>query len=91
MLNLNAIVVIKESHLSKGRLVFPRESEAPANDIIDSFGNVFIRTGESKIMDLAKEENFDPTEYGGVNGTIMCGALEVKLRREEDQTDMTFP
>ena len=60
------------------------ESEALSNDIIDSFGNVFIRAGKSKVIYLVKEENFDSTKRSGVNGTIMCGAFEVELRREED-------
>ena len=62
-----------------------------ANDIIDSLGNVFVRAGKSKVINLAEEENFDSTKRSGVNCTIMCGALEVELGREEDRIDMTFP
>ena len=89
LLNLDPVVVVDETHVGKGSSVFSRESEAFANDIIGSFGNVFIRAGESKIIDLAKEEDFDPTERGGVNGMIMRGAFKVELRREEDPIDMT--
>ena len=84
MFNLDTIVVIDETHVRKGRLVFARESEVLANDIIDSFGNVLVRAGESKIINLAKEKDLDTTKRGGVNGAIMCGTLEIESRREED-------
>ena len=96
LLNLDAIVVIDKTHLSKVRLVFARKSEALANDIITSFGNVLVRAGESKMINLAKEKDLNATERGGINctinnRTIVCCAFEVELRREEDRVDMTLP
>ena len=87
MFNLDAIVVVDETHVSKGKLVFARESEALANDIINSFGNVLVRAGKSKIINLAKEKDLHATEPR----TVVRCAFEVELRREEDRVDMTLP
>ena len=84
MFNLDAVVVVDEAHVCKGRLVFARKSETLANNIIDSFGDLLVRAGESKIINLAKEKDLDTTKRGGVNGAIMCGTLEIESRREED-------
>ena len=91
MFNLDAIIVVDKTHVSKGRLVIARESELLANDIIDSFGDLLVRAGESKIINLAKEKDLNTTERGGINGTIVRCAFEVELRREEDRVDVTFP
>ena len=91
MLNLDAIVVVDKTHVGKRRFVFPREHEALANDIIDSFGNVLIRASKREVVDLAEEENFDATERSGVNRTIVCGAFKVEFRREENQIDVALP
>ena len=85
------VVVIDKTHVGKGRFVFARESEALANDIIDSLDEDIVKAGESKIIGLAKEENFDSTERGGVNGTIVSGAFKVELRGKEDRIDTIFP
>ena len=84
MFNLDSIIVVYETHIGKGWFVFAGKSKTLPDDIVDSLGNVFVRAGKSKIIDLAKEEDFDPTERSGVNRTIMRGALEVELWGEED-------
>ena len=91
MFNLDAIVVVDETHVSKGKLVFARKCEAFANDIIDSLGYVLVRAGKSKIINLVKEKDLNATERGGIDGTIVRCTFEVELRREEDRVDMTLP
>ena len=48
LFNLNTLVVINETHVGKRGLVITREHKARTNDIIDSFGNVFVRAAPAK-------------------------------------------
>ena len=64
LFNVDSIVVVNKSHVSKGWLVLARESETFANNLIDGFGNILIRAGKSKVIDLAKQEDFGAAERG---------------------------
>ena len=77
LFNLDAIVVVNESHVSKGRLVFAGKSKTLSDDIVDSLGNVFVRASKSEVINLTKEEDFHTTERSRVNSTVVCGAFEV--------------
>ena len=88
---MHAVIIIDEAHVSKGRFVLTREHEAFANDVVDHFGDILIRTGESEIVNLAKEENFDTAERSGVYCTIMCGTSEIEFRGKQNGIDMAFP
>ena len=83
LLDSYAIVVVNETHVGKGRFVLTRKCESFANDVIDCFGSSFIRASESKIVNLAEEENFDTAEPSRVNGTIVRCAFKVEFRGKE--------
>ena len=42
--DLNTILVINETYVGKWGLIFAREHKLLTNDIVDGFGNVFVRT-----------------------------------------------
>ena len=88
---MDSVIVVNEAHVSKGRLDFTRKSETLANDVIDGFSDVFVRASKGKVVDLAKEKDFDATERGGVNRAIVRSAFEVKVRGEENRIDVAFP
>ena len=79
LLDLDTIIVINEAHVSERGFVFPRESEASANDIIDSFGDFLIRASKGKIINLAEEKNFDTVKRRRIDRAIVCGAFEVQF------------
>ena len=62
----------------KRKFVFTREHKAFTNDIINSFGYIFVKTSKSKVIDLAEKKNFDTAERGRVDGMVMSSAFELE-------------
>ena len=62
LLDLDAVIIIHEAHVSKRRFVFTWKSKTFADDVIDCFSNVFIRASKGKVINLAKKENFNTTK-----------------------------
>ena len=54
LLDLDSVIVIDETHVGKGRLVFTGKSKTFSDDIIDSLGNAFVRASKSEVVNLAK-------------------------------------
>ena len=81
---MDSVVVVDKAHVSKGRIVFARKSETLADYVIGGFSDVLVGASKSKVVDLAKEKDFDSAERGGVNRAIVCCAFEVEVRGEED-------
>lgn len=61
--NVDAVKGGNESLLLKRRRSFARELKALANGIIDFGGNLWIRSSQSEIIDLAKKKNLNAVNF----------------------------
>ena len=70
---------------------FTGELQSDTNFVIEGNSDVFGGGTERKIIDLAQEENLVAHEGTRVDGFVVGGVLESKVRAGEDGIDVAFP
>ena len=79
LVNIKAVEIFKEAKIVKRWIIFKRKFQFGTNDIIDSFGGVFMTARDGKVVDLLEKEDFFTAKDSAIDAPIMCCSGEVKL------------
>ena len=91
MMNIKAIVVIQKAKVLERGGIFGRKLKALANATIKVLGNGFSSTSKGEIINLSEKEDGVARPSASIDGTVVSGGSQLKLRREENLVDMFFP
>ena len=84
LFTLYIVVIIEESHVSKWGVFFTRKHKQLAHDVVDSFGNLFIRPTTANSSTWQRSTTFPTTKCCGLDGLVMCRALEIQFGGEKN-------
>lgn len=88
---INAVEIVDKSEVAEGGFVFGRQLQHVANTLEDVLRNGFSRSSKGKVIDLTEEEYWLMVKIATVDGTIVGGVAETKVRRCKDSGDVLFP
>ncbi len=91
LVNIKAIVILEKTEVMKGRLGFARKLDVSTNAGVDLLSERFGRTGQSKVIDLAEEEDLVTIVGSRIDGLVMGSGLEVEVRMTENAVDVILP
>ena len=91
MSDIKTVIISEETKVMEWRCGFMVHLDVQTNLGVDFLGKCLIRTGDSKVINLMKEEDFVTFVDGVIDGTVMCSTFEVKIRLCKDAIDVFFP